>query len=189
MLRHDLSHLLCKFSFPTKIKEVCSAYSLFFFRRYVGLRPCRWVFENHDLLALEGGSRELVEHLASRHDEKELSARKWQRLRKTLKNEYSTACEGTREDCMTRRLQQLEREMGPAQEDVVRLEIMLRSHMQPIIESLVYSVFECGRLHHRRRFFNVTSYLLPYVLGIPAALPHPLHGRCATREVWACVRR
>ena len=129
-----------------------------------------WIVENHDLLALEGGSRELVEHLASRHDEKEISARKWQRLRKTLENEYSAACEGTQEDCTTRRLQQLEREMGLAPEDVAILEIMLRSRMQPIIESLVESVFECH--HNRLRFFNATSYLLPYVLGIPASSFH-----------------
>ena len=131
-----------------------------------------WIVENHDLLALEGESRELGEHLASRHHEKEMSSREWQRLRKTLENEYSAACGGTQEDCTTRRLRQLEREIDLEPEDVAMLEIMLRSHMQPIIESLIDSVFECGRLHHRRRFFNVTSYLLPYVLGVPASSFH-----------------
>ena len=98
-----------------------------------------------------------------------MSAREWQHLRKTLENEYSAVCEGAQEDCTAQRLQQLGREMDLAPGDVAMLEIMLRSHMQPIIESLIDSVFECGRLHHRRRFFNSTSYLLPYVLGVPVS--------------------
>ena len=131
-----------------------------------------WVFENYDLLALEDESKELGEHLTSIYNEKEMSSREWQRLRKTLENEYSAACKGAQEDSTARRLQQLGREMDLAPEDIAVLEIMLRSHMQPIIESLIDSVFECGRLHHRRRFFNVTSYLLPYILGVPASSFH-----------------
>ena len=131
-----------------------------------------WVFENYDLLELEGENKKLGEHRANRHDEKEVSAREWQRLRKTLKNEYSAACEGAQEDSTARRLRQLGREMDLASEDIAVLEIMLRSHRQPIIESLIDSAFECGRRHYRRRFFNVTSYLLPYVLGVPASSFH-----------------
>ena len=146
----------------------CNAASRFHYASPEARNLVDWVFENYDLLALEGESKELGEHRASRHNEKEMSSREWQRLRKSLENEYSAACGGTQEDCTTRRLRQLEWEIDLAPEDVAMLEIMLRSHMQSIIESLIDSVFECGRLHHRRRFFNVTSYLLPYVLGVPA---------------------
>jgi len=131
-----------------------------------------WIFENYDLLALEVEDKKLGECRASRYDEKEMSAREWQRLRKILENEYSAACEEAQEDYTARRLQQLGREMDLAPEDIAVLEIMLRSHRQPIIESLIDSAFECGRRHYRRRFFNVTSYLLPYVLGVPASSFH-----------------
>ena len=94
-----------------------------------------WVFENYDLLELEGENKKLGEHRANRHDEKEVSAREWQRLRKTLKNEYSAACEGAQEDSTARRLRQLGREMDLASEDIAVLEIMLRSHRQPIIDT------------------------------------------------------
>ena len=62
--------------------------------------------------------------------------------------------------------------MDLAPEDIAMLEIMLRSHRQPIIESLIDSVFESGRRYSMRRFFNVTSYSLPYVLGVPAGSFH-----------------
>ena len=127
-----------------------------------------WVFENHDLLALEGESRAPSERRPSKRHREEFPAREWNHLRKTLENEYSAACEGTREDCTARRIRQLGREMDLAPEDVAILEIMLRNHTQPIIEDLIGSVFETGRRHSIRRFFNVTSNLLPCVLGVPA---------------------
>ena len=147
---------------------LCNAASRFHHASPEAREIVDWVSENYDLLELEGEDKELGERRACRHHEKEMSAREWQRLRKTLKNEYSAASEGAQEDCTARRLRQLGREMDLAPEDVAVLEIMLRNHMQPIIESLIDSVFECGRRHHQRRFFNVTSYLLPYVLGVPA---------------------
>ena len=131
-----------------------------------------WVFENHDLLALEGESRALDERRPSKRHREEFPAREWNHLRKTLENEYSAACEGTQKDCTARRIRQLGREMDLAPEDIATLEIMLRSHTQPIIESLIDSVFESGRRYSMRRFFNVTSYSLPYVLGVPAGSFH-----------------
>ena len=118
-----------------------------------------WVFENHDLLALEGESRAPGERRPSKRHREEFPAREWNHLRKTLENEYSAACKGTREDCTARRIRQLGREMDLAPEDVAILEIMLRNHTQPIIEDLIGSVFETGRRHSIRRFFNVTSNL------------------------------
>lgn len=127
-----------------------------------------WVFENYDLLALEDESKELGEHLTSIYNEKEMSAREWQRLRKTLENEYSAACKGTREDRTARRLRCLGREMDLALEDVAILEIRLRYLTQPIVESLIESVFECNRRYRQREFFNVTTPLLHFTLGVPA---------------------
>ena len=151
---------------------LCNAASRFHHASPEARELADWVFENYDLLALEVEDKKLGECRASRYDEKEMSAREWQRLWKTLENEYSAACEEAQEDSTARRLQQLGREMDLAPEDIAVLEIMLRSHRQPIIESLIDSAFECGRRHYRRRFFNVTSYLLPYVLGVPASSFH-----------------
>ena len=127
-----------------------------------------WVFENYDLLTLEDERKELGEHLTSIYNEKEMSAREWQRLRKTLENEYSAACKGTREDRTARRLRCLGREMDLALEDVAILEIRLRYLTQPIVESLIESVFECNRRYRQREFFNVTTPLLHFTLGVPA---------------------
>ena len=151
---------------------LCNASSRFHHASPEARELADWVFENYDLLALEEEDKKLGECRASRYDEKEMSAWEWQRLWKTLENEYSAACEEAQEDSTARRLQQLGREMDLAPEDIAVLEIMLRSHRQPIIESLIDSAFECGRRHYRRRFFNVTSYLLPYVLGVPASSFH-----------------
>ena len=138
-----------------------------------------WVFENYDLLALEDEDKKLGECRASRYDEKEMSAREWQRLRKILENEYSAACEGTREDATARRLRQLGREMDLALEDISVLEIMLRSHRQPIIESLIGLFFRMRPSLSSTKIFSVSR-----VISCPTSLAYrPARSMPASRPM------
>ena len=113
---------------------------------------------------------ELYKLRAGRQLKKELSKKGWQGLLKTLEDGYSTLCsgEGARDDLTAKRLRQLGKAMDFAPEDVALLEIKVRSRTQPIIDSLIESVFESFSSYHQRRFFNVTTPLLPRVLGISA---------------------
>ena len=126
-----------------------------------------WVAENRDLLALNDENEEPGEHQASRHHEKEMSAREWKHLRKTLEEEYAAACEGGQKDRTARLLLRLGREMDLAPEDIAIIELWLHYETQPIFVSLIDS-FESGRHYHRQRFFNVTHPVLPCILGVPA---------------------
>ena len=120
--------------------------------------------EHHELLAFERKSRKLVEdlsELASRHHRQKISARKWEHLRKTLKNEYSAACKESPEDNTARLFRRLRREMDLAPEDVAILEFALRSRTQSIIESLTDDIFGAFR---PLQILDV----IPYFLGVPA---------------------
>ena len=134
-----------------------------------------WVAENRELLGLECEKKktEELEEFGFRGrkcPEKELSKKDWQGLLKTLEDRYSTlsSCEGAREDIRAKRLRQLGRAMDFAPEDVAILEILMWSSTQPVFESLIESVFESSSLYFRRRFFNVTTPLLPRILGLSA---------------------
>ena len=140
-----------------------------FHRAFPGKKEdlAEWVAENRDILALSDENEEPDEHQAGRHHEKEMSAREWKHLRKTLEKEYAAACEGARKDRTARLLRRLGREMELAPEDIAILEILLRHETQPIFVSLIDS-FESGRHYHRQRFFNVAHPVLPCILGVPA---------------------
>ena len=131
-----------------------------------------WVAENRDLVGLEWEKKETEEELyklrAGKHLEKELSKKDWRGLLKTLEDGYSTlcSCEGAKDDPTATRLRQLKKAMDFAPEDVAILEILMWSSTQPVFESLIESVFESSPRHFRRRFFNVTTPLLPRILGL-----------------------
>ncbi len=129
-----------------------------------------WVAENRDLVELKDESGKADEIRVGRRHETEMSVLEWRRLREIFKSEYSeeSACEGARKNHMAQRLRHLGRKMALAPEDIAVIEILLHSHVQPIIESLICSVFESGHRFHRRRFFNVANLLLPWVLGLSA---------------------
>lgn len=126
-----------------------------------------WVTENRDLLALSDETEEPGEHQASSLYEKELSAREWNHLRKTLEEEYAAACKGGRKDRIAGLLLRLGQEMDLAPEDIAFLEIVLCNATQPIFVSLI-DCFESDH-RYRQRFFNVTHPVLPCILGIPAS--------------------
>lgn len=165
---------------------LCNAASRFHHDSNEARSLADWFEENHDLLALNDESEEPGKHWVRRghkwvrrghKEEEEISAREWQRLRKTLENEYSAACKEAQEDLTARRLRQLGREMDLEPEDVAVLEIMLRYSMQQVIESLIEDILAENFPHSRRRnFFSSTSYLLPCFLGVPAS---SLHARFA----------
>ncbi len=125
-----------------------------------------WVAENRDLLVLEDESEEPDERSLIIGCEKKMSARQWRCLRATIESGYSAAlaCEGAREDRTARRLRHLGREMDLAPEDLAILEISLRYHTQPVVESLLDAVFR----YYSRRTLNVTNPILPCILGVPA---------------------
>ena len=131
----------------------------------------KWVAENRDLLGLECEKKETEEELyklrAGRHLEKELSKKDWRGLLKTLEDGYSTLCsgEGARDDLTAMRLRQLKKAMDFAPEDVAILEILMWSSTQPVFDSLIDSVFSSSR-YFRHRFLNVTTPLLPRILGL-----------------------
>ena len=126
-----------------------------------------WVAENRDLLSLNDEAEEPGEHQASSPYEKELSAREWKDLRKTLEEEYAAACKGGRKDRIARLLRRLGRAMDLAPEDIALIELWLHNETQPIFGSLI-DAFERGRYYPRQRFFNVAHPVLPCILGIPA---------------------
>ena len=82
-----------------------------------------WVAENRDLLSLNDEAEEPGEHQASSPYEKELSAREWKDLRKTLEEEYAAACESGRKDRIARLLRRLGRAMDLAPEDIALIEL------------------------------------------------------------------
>ena len=143
--------------------------ALRFHRAFPGKKEdlAEWVAENRDILALSDENEESGEHQAGRHHEKELSAREWKHLRKTLEKEHAAACKSERKDHTARLLRRFGREMDLAPEDIAILEILLRHETQPIFVSLIDS-FESGRHYHGHRFFNVTHPVLPCIFGIPA---------------------
>lgn len=128
-----------------------------------------WVAEYRDQLALNDETEEPGEgeHQASRPYEKELSAREWKDLRKTLEEEYAAACKGGRKDRIARRLRRLGRELDLAPEDIAFIDLLLHRETQPIFASLT-DCFEASARHHRQLFFNVAHPILPCILGIPA---------------------
>ncbi len=131
------------------------------------------------MLAFERKSRKLVKdlsELASRHRRQKISARKWEHLRKTLKNEYSAACKESPEDNTARLFRRLRREMDLAPEDVAILEFVLRSRTQSIIESLTDDIFGAFR---PLQILDV----IPYFLGVPAVSFHTYFALEAPPEI------
>lgn len=128
-----------------------------------------WVAEYRDRLALNHETEEpgAGEHQASRPYEKELSAREWKDLRKTLEEEYAAACRGGRKDRIARRLRRLGREMDLAPEDLAFIALWLHKETQPIFASLT-DCFESSSRYSRQPFFNVAHPILPCILGVPA---------------------
>ena len=127
-----------------------------------------WVETNADLLALTDwvGKRH-ERRLGCMDSDRELSAPEWQDMREFLMGKDRTAMGRVRGDRTAQRLRRLGQEMQLSRTDVAILEILLRYRTQPILESMVDTVFEHGR-HYRRmtRLFNARGPALPCLLGV-----------------------
>ena len=143
----------------SRLKHTCKPASLL----------AEWVAENRILLGLNDKSEKPGKHQRYSYLEKDLSARKWRRLRKILNRSRREVGKGPPKDRTGRRLRHLGREMVLTPEDLAILEILLRYHMFPVVEHLVLSVFESDPCSPGRSFFNVKNFLLPCVLGIPSS--------------------
>jgi len=97
--------------------------------------------------------------------EEAMSAGKLRRLEETLCDEYSTM-KTVRHDRTAQRLRRLGKAMGLTRTDLAILELLLRYHTQPVIESMVDSVFLCNV--RRASPLNLGMRTLPLLLGISA---------------------
>ena len=98
-----------------------------------------------------------------------MTARKWRNLQDALREECS-ATEKMRYDRAARRLRRLGKSMGLTRTDLGVLELGLRYHIQPIIESMVDDVFRPPR--DTMTPLNIREATLPTLLGISANTIH-----------------
>ena len=89
----------------------------------------------------------------------------WSRLVEALRAMCSAA-RSARGDRAAQRLRCLGTTVGLSRTDLAILELMLRYHTQPIIESMIDGVFRHARL--RRSPFNLKGYALASLLGVSA---------------------
>ena len=89
--------------------------------------------------------------------------RRWSSLRNTLRKEY-LALKRTRRDRTARRVWRLGEAMGLVREEIDILELLLRYHTQPLIESMVDDIFSIRRSIH----LNIQGTALPALLGVSA---------------------
>ena len=95
-------------------------------------------------------------------DEK-ISGRQMRHVRQVLRDERATR-KRAKFDRTARRIRLLGKATGLSPVDVGILELLLRYHTQPVIESMVDDIF--GRYSERRRPFNVRSEALSALLGV-----------------------
>ncbi len=93
------------------------------------------------------------------------TGKQWSRLEEALRRKCSTA-KSVRSDRTAQRLRCLGRTTGLSRTDVAILELMLRYQAQPIIESMIDSVFE--RYSFRSTPFNLKGPVLSALLGVSA---------------------
>ena len=105
-----------------------------------------------------------IEKTLSAYSHGELSEVRWQQLRDILKSQQAAA-KHVRADRTALRIRRLGREMQLSRTDIAILELLLRYHTQPAIESIVDDVLRSGN----RGFvhvFNSGSRALPDLLGL-----------------------
>ena len=125
-----------------------------------------WIMEYGDLLALTGYTGEPRERKPRTRSEKALSATEWRHLRDTLDSERA-ASKQVRGDRTARQLRCLGREMRLSRLDIAILELLLRYHTQPFIESMVDAVFSESRRHRNHtRIFTLRQSAPADLLGV-----------------------
>ena len=124
----------------------------------------RCIAEHGDLITVGDCPERRIEKTLSDLSHGELSADRWQQLRDLLKDQLA-ATRGVRADRTALRIRRLGREMQLSRTDVAILELLLRYHTRPAIESIVDDVFRDG---YRRlaRLFNIGCRALADLLDL-----------------------
>lgn len=134
-----------------------------------------WLAENaHREVADKAGKWRPLETLAqaaglrAKHGEPWLGSRRkpsaadWKRLKDALR-ELCDWAESTKPDRTARRLQELAKVTRMDRDDVAILEVVLRYHTDPMLESLVDELLLADRRH---RPFSIHGAVLPRLLGV-----------------------
>ena len=93
------------------------------------------------------------------------TGKQWSRLVEALRD-MASAARSARSDGTAQRLRCLAKTMGLSRTDLAILELMLRYHTQPVIESMVDGVFKHSFV--RRTPFNLKGHALSALLGVSA---------------------
>ena len=93
------------------------------------------------------------------------TGKQWSRLVEALRD-MASAARSARSDGTAQRLRCLAKTMGLSRTDLAILELMLRYHTQPVIESMIDGVFKHSFV--RRTPFNLKGYALSALLGVSA---------------------
>ena len=93
------------------------------------------------------------------------TGKQWSRLVEALRD-MGSAARSARSDGTAQRLRCLGKTMGLSRTDLAILELMLRYHTQPIIESMIDGVFKHSFV--RRTPFNLKGHALSALLGVSA---------------------
>ena len=93
------------------------------------------------------------------------TGKQWSRLVEALRD-MASAARSARSDGTAQRLRCLAKTMGLSRTDLAILELMLRYHTQPVIESMIDGVFKHSFV--RRTPFNLKGHALSALLGVSA---------------------
>ena len=109
-------------------------------------------------------SSRLLEKNHSAYSRGELSGARWQQLRDILKSQQA-GTKRVRADRTALRIRRLGREMQLSRTDVAILELLLRYHTNPAIESILDDVFRGGSGRFMR-VLDVRNRMVPDLLGL-----------------------
>ena len=129
----------------------------------------KWASSRANRAAFGRKNRRLRTREADPAADEGMTAREWRNLQDALREECSMT-EKMRYDRAARRLRRLGKSMGLTRTDLGVLELGLRYHIQPIIESMVDDVFRPPR--GAMTPLNIREATLPTLLGISANTIH-----------------
>ena len=124
-----------------------------------------WVAERENRIAFGSTRRRFRRRRTELDTDEGMSAQSLRRLKEVLRDECE-ATKNVRFDRTARRLRRLGRTTGLTRTDIAILELVLRYHTQPVIESMVDDVF--GHATKHMCSINLRGPALPTLLGISA---------------------
>ena len=127
-----------------------------------------WVMDREDGAGF--ASRRLRSRLdrANIDPDERLSGSDWRSFRRALRDECAATGQG-QPDLTARRLQRLAETTGLNRTDVAILELLLRYHTQPIIESMIDEVLLRSTMFERLATRTLKGSLVPALLGVSAS--------------------